>query len=223
MKMVDDKIHLQSDLELIQKIVAGEPAMFEILIRRYNSILYKIARTYGLNHQDAEDMMQETHIAAYKDLQKFRADASYKTWITRIMLNKCYHKLNYGSLKYENARTVDSGEAETSVSTSKKYDAERTMINKELGTILEKSLQKLPLPYRSVFVLREIEGFSVAETAELLDLTPTNVKVRLNRSKAMLQKQLENFYSSAELFEFHLQYCDKIVERVFAAIGKKPD
>lgn len=220
MKTLNQTIYLQTDAELIQKIIEGESALFEILIRRYNPVLYKVARTYGLNHQDAEDMMQEAHISAYKDLSKFRGDASYKTWITRIILNKCFHKLNYGSMKYEEpAHTYHTESTESNSSTSKKDDGENVIINKELGAILEKSLQQLPVHYRSVFVLREIEGFSVAETANLLDITPTNVKVRLNRSKAMLQKQLEQFYSSAELYDFHLSYCDKIVERVFAAIG----
>ena len=98
-------------------------------------------------------------------------------------------------------------------------DTERIVVNKELAKILEESLQHLPMPYRSVFLLREIEGFSVAETAELLNITQVNVKVRTNRAKAMLQKQLEKFYSSMELYEFHLTYCDKIVKKVFEQIA----
>jgi RNA polymerase sigma factor (sigma-70 family) len=222
MKTIDNKIFLQSDPELIEKITEGESALFEILIRRYNPVLYKVARTYGLNHQDAEDMMQETHISAFKDLSKFRGESSYKTWITRIMLNKCFHKLNYGSLKYEEPISGFASEPDQPTSfVFRKEDAEKTVINKELGSILEKSLQDLPLHYRTVFVLREIEGFSVLETAELLQITPTNVKVRLNRSKAMLQKQLEQFYSSADIFEFNLRYCDAIVERVFRGIASE--
>ncbi len=214
MKTIDQKIALPSDEELIQKILGGETAFFEVLIRRYNSLLYKIARTYGLIHQDAEDMMQETHVAAYQQLAKFRGDSSYKTWITRIMLNKCYHKTHYGSLKYE--REAEN-ETHALIETAAQ-DADRIISNKELGGILEKSLAAIPLPYRSVFIFREIEAFSVAETAELLHITPTNVKVRLNRAKAMLQKQVENYYSAAEIFEFNLIYCDGMVKRVFEAL-----
>ena len=100
-----------------------------------------------------------------------------------------------------------------------KTDTEKRVLNKELATLLEDSLQRLPLPYRNVFVLREIEGFSVAETADLLELTPVNVKVRLNRAKAMLQKQLENYYSTSDIYDFHLMYCDKIVQHVFERIA----
>jgi RNA polymerase sigma-70 factor (ECF subfamily) len=98
-------------------------------------------------------------------------------------------------------------------------DTEKAVLNKELGKVLEESLQQIPIAHRSVFLLREIEGFSVAETAELLGITPVNVKVRLNRAKAMLQKQLEKFYSAADLYEFHLAYCDKIVKNVFERIA----
>lgn len=91
-------------------------------------------------------------------------------------------------------------------------------MNKELSNLLEASLQNIPEGYRTVFVLREVEQFSVAETAELLNLSEVNVKVRLNRAKTMLQKELEKFYTSAELFEFNLVYCSKIVKQVFKRI-----
>jgi RNA polymerase sigma factor (sigma-70 family) len=207
-----------TDAELIRKILDGETAVFEILIRRYNPLLYKLARTYGLNHQDAEDMMQEAHLSAYLQLRSFRADAAYKTWLSRILLHKCYHRTGYGSGKYE---TV-AGELITDNSNTmygSRSDAERSVINRELAAVLEQSLQGLPVIYRAVFVLREMEGFSVAETADLLAITTTNVKVRLNRSKALLQKQLERFYTTADIYEFHLKYCDAIVEKIFQKIG----
>lgn len=221
METLHHKVGLSTDEELINKIIEGETALFEVLIRRYNSLLYKIARTYGLNHHDAEDVMQETHFMAYTQLKNFRQDASYKTWLTKIILHKCYHKLNYGNLKYEKSnRDLIDDNSTFMHSSASKNDTEKMIINKELAAVLEQSLQKLPILYRSVFVLREMEGFSVAETAELLNITPTNVKVRLNRAKVMLQKQLEHFYSSAELFEFHLAYCDKIVKKVFQSISE---
>jgi RNA polymerase sigma factor (sigma-70 family) len=218
MEKLSQKIILLEDEAIIPKILDGEVALFEVLIRRYNPLLYKIARNYGLNHEDAEDTMQETYVAAYTQLKNFRHEASFKTWISRIQVHKCYHKLNYGAAKYES----QSGELMTENASPVHptgQDTEKTVANKELGRILERSLQHLPLPYRTVFLLREIEGFSVAETAELLDISPVNVKVRANRARAMLQKELEQFYSSAELYEFHLDYCDKMVKRVFEIIA----
>jgi RNA polymerase sigma factor (sigma-70 family) len=219
MEKLQAKTGLLPDEEIISKIIAGETALFEVLIRRYNSLLYKIARSYGLHHHDAEDMMQETHFTAYTKLATFRKEASYKTWLTRILLHKCYHKLNYGYGKYEEAGNDILTDNMLHLYDTAKQNTERTVINKELAKVLEESLQQLPIPYRSVFVLREVEGFSVAETADLLQITTTNVKVRLNRAKAMLQKQLEQVYSSAEIFEFNLVYCDQIVSNVFQKIA----
>ena len=80
-----------TDPEIIARIKAGEKDYFEILIRRYNGALYKVGRSYGMPHADVEDLMQETHIAAFLNLGKFEERSAYKTWLIRIMLNKCYH------------------------------------------------------------------------------------------------------------------------------------
>lgn len=211
-------IEQYSDAAVIEKIVAGEMALFEVLIRRYNPVLYKIARSYSFNHQDAEDLLQETHLAAYLALKKFEGRSTYKTWISRIMVNKCLYKLRYGYYRNEFPAAEGPGEEAPLPATRKETPPEAVLLNRELSVVLEKSLQNIPVNYRTAFVLREVEGFSVAETAELLDITPVNVKVRVNRAKALLQKQIEQFYSRADLFPFHLVYCDGIVHRVFAGI-----
>jgi len=208
-----------SEEEIIQKILGGEMALFEILIRRYNAILYKIARSYSFNHEEAKDLLQETHIAAYQNLKKFESRSSYKTWIAKIMVNKCLYKLSYGSSKYEISNSIVDENSQPMFS-SKKQTTERTVLNNELSQILEKSLEKIPVHYRTVFLLREVEGLSVAETAAMLNLTPVNVKVRLNRAKTLLQKELEKFYPKAQLYDFNLIYCDSVVMNVFDAIKK---
>lgn len=209
------KIGLASDEEIIRKILNGESALFEVLIRRYNSALYKIARSYGMNHEDAEDMMQEAHFAAFTQLHTFREEASYKTWLTKILLHKCYHKRNTASQKF----TWTDRIPEEPGTVGNKQDTEKQILNRELALVLEKALLQLPIMYRSVFVLREMEGFSVAETSSLLNITATNVKVRFSRAKGILQKGIEKFYSSSELFEFNLIYCDAIVKNVFDRIS----
>ena len=220
MKKLQDKISYPSDEEIIEKLKDGESALFEVLIRRYNPLLYKIARSYGFTHHDAEDLMQESHVAAFTQLKTFRQDASYKTWLTRIHIHKCYHKGNYGYGKYEQPGNEFITDLNPYMQpSSNKQETEKLVVNRELAKLLETSLQQLPLPYRSVFVLREMEGFSVAETAELLDISPINVKVRMNRAKALLQKQLEHYYSRTDIFEFHLMYCDKIVRNVFEKLA----
>jgi RNA polymerase sigma-70 factor (ECF subfamily) len=206
------------DEEIITKILYGEKALYELIIRRYNPLLYKIARNYGMNHQDAEDMMQDTYVTAYLELKNFRGDSSFKTWLTRIELNKCYHKVHYGAARFE-ANQSEFIQHNAEPMHTAKQDTEKTVLNKELSKVLEQSLQHLPLPYRNVFLLREIEGFSVAETAGLLDITEVNVKVRTARAKAMLQKYIEQYYSNLEVYEFNLVYCDKMVKNVFDKIN----
>jgi len=207
-----------SEQEIIQKIIAGEKALFEILIRRYNSGLYKIARCYGFNHHDAEDIMQETHVSAYTNLKNFQHKASYKTWVSKILIHKCVYKLSYGYFKNEQPGSDIIYENVKPMFNQPKIATEKIVLNKELSKVLEKSLTEIPLTYRTVFILREVEGFSTAETAELMNSTPVNVKVRLSRAKALLQKKVENFYSSSDIFEFNAVYCDAMVRRVFESI-----
>src|SRR5215212_1457617 len=158
-----------SEEEIIGKILDGEKTLFEILIRRYNALLYKIGRSYGFMHEDAKDLLQETHIAAYRNLEKFESRSSYRTWIARIMVNKCLYKMKYGSFKYEILQEAIDENAQPMF--SKKQSQNEPVLNRELSQILEKSLENIPVQYRTVFIMREIEGFSVAETAELLNIT----------------------------------------------------
>jgi len=212
---------VDSEHEIISKIRAGERALFEILIRRYNPLLYKIARGYGFNHHDAEDLLQETHVAAYLNLSGFEGRATYKTWVAKIMVNKCLYKLSHGPAKKEAAANEAIHENATPMFTQMQNDNdESNVVRREFSRILQKSLEQVPLSYRTVFILREVEGFSTADTADLLNITPMNVKVRLNRAKTMLQKLLEGLYSSSDLYEFNLIYCDAIVNKVFQKINE---
>jgi len=208
-----------SEEEIIRKILNGEQALFEILIRRYNALLYKIGRSYGFMHEDAKDLLQETHIAAYRNLEKFESRSTYKTWIAKIMVNKCLYKIKYGSHKYEVLQEEIDENAQPMF--SKKQSNNESVLNKELSHILEKSLENIPLHYRTVFMLREVEGFSIAETSELLNITAVNVKVRLSRAKTMLQQDLEKHYSRAQLYDFNLVYCDEVAMHVMKAIQQE--
>ena len=213
------QIEVNTDEEIIRKILAGEIALFEILIRRYNGPLYKIARSFGLNHQDAQDMMQETHLQAYLKLQTFRHEASYKTWLSKIMVRNCLRQLDKSSYKNEQPST-EIREEITPMFSGQVEEINRTMNKREMAKLLEFSLEQLPFSYKTVFALREMEGFSVAETASLLNITTMNVKVRLNRAKAMLHKELEKLYTVSDLFEFNLIYCDQVVKNVFEKINQ---
>ncbi|HEY9341017.1 MAG TPA: sigma-70 family RNA polymerase sigma factor [Hanamia sp.] len=208
-----------SDMEIIHKVIGGEVALYEILIRRYNSFLYRIGRVYRYNHQDTEDLMQETYISAYCSLAKFENRSSFKTWFTRIMLNHCYQRKQKLSFKNE-IITDDLQLAKSNVMLHPSMNSEKITANKELGRVLENAIHIIPEDYRLVFTLRELNGLSVAETAESLDISESNVKVRLNRAKTMLRAEIEKMYSPQEIFEFNLVYCDGMVKRVMEKINE---
>lgn len=204
--------------EIIERVLSGEKSLYEIIVRRFNPYLYKIGRSYNYNHQDTQDLMQETFINAYKSLSQFEGRANFRTWITRIMLNNCYRKGNKLSFKNETAQDMNDNSKPMFINSNN--GTEKLVHNHELKHIIEDALVKIPFDYRMVFSLREINGLNVSETASLLNINEPNVKVRLNRAKAMLRNEITKSYSPAELFEFNLIYCDAIVESVMEKINK---
>jgi RNA polymerase sigma-70 factor (ECF subfamily) len=213
-----------TEAELIKRIGKGETELFEILIRRNNPYIYKVGMSYGYKHEDVEDLMQETFIAAYLNLGKFEGRSSFKTWITRIMLNQCYQKAQKLSFKNEKTNDTIFNEKTTPMfENSQSKDAYKIVLNKELSYIIGNALTAIPLQYRMVFSLRELNGMSTAETAEVLDISETNVKARLNRARQMLREKLETMYSPGDIFEFNLIYCDRVVNKVMNAINNLKD
>lgn len=207
-----------TDSEIIRRIIAGEKALYEMIVRRYNPYLYKTGRAYNYGHEDVQDLMQETFIDAYKNLSKFEGRSEFRTWLTRIMMNNCYRKKNKAA--FQNEIVQEMKDNSKPMFTSASNDTDKLMQNKELGYILEKALERIPFDYRILFALREVNGFNTAETAELLQISESNVKVRLNRVKSMLRQEIEKMYTPAEIFEFNLGYCQAMVERVMRRIDE---
>lgn len=205
------------DAEIIRRVLAGEINLYANIVRRYNSYLYKVGRSYGYNHDDVEDLMQETYVNAFTHLKDFEGRASLKTWMVQIMLHLCYHKRR--NLSFQNEKDTDDMENESQPFFNKKSsNGNKIVQNLELKEVIEQAVLSIQEDYRMVFSLREITGLSTAETAELLNISETNVKVRLNRAKKMLQEEIGKSYSSSEIFEFNLIYCDGMVERVMKSI-----
>jgi len=209
-----------TDSEIIEKILQGETALYEIIIRRYNPYLYKTGRSYGFNHHDTEDLMQETYLNVYANLYQFEGRSTFKTWIVKIMLNQCYQKKQKFSFQKEIPAEKSAHENSTPMF-SNQPDTTRHVINKELSTVLENALQRLSPDYRLVFSLRELNGMSVLEAAEALNISPGNVKVLLSRAKSMLRTEIERMYSTDEIYEFNLIYCDSMVKRVMDVISTR--
>lgn len=207
-----------TETELVERIIKGDKTLYEIIVRRFNSNLYKIGRSYNYNHEDTQDLMQDTFIDAYKNLSQFEGRANFKTWLIRIMLNNCYRKKEKFSFKNEVMQDLhDNSKPMFQHATN---DIQKIVQNRELGHFLEDALVKIPVDYRMVFSLREINGLNVAETAELLNISEANVKVRLNRSKSMLRNELEKSFAADELFEFNAVYCNTMTEKVMSIINQ---
>lgn len=207
-----------TETEIIERVLKGEKSLYELIVRRFNAYLYKIGRSYNYNHEDTQDLMQDTYIDAFKSLSQFENRSSFKTWIIRIMMNNCYRKREKSSFRNEIMQDVN--EHATPMFTNRNNETHKVIQSRELGTIIENSLVKIPLDYRMVFSLREINGLNVSETAAMLNISEANVKVRLNRAKTMLRSEIENAYSAKELFEFNLIYCDAMVENVMKKINE---
>lgn len=207
-----------TETEVIGRVIDGEKAPYEIIVRHFNPYLYKIGRSYNYNHEDTQDLMEETFVDAYKNLLQFEGRADFKTWIIRIMMNNCYRKR--GKASFKNEIMQDANEYSTPMFTNSYNDTDKIIQNRELGHIIENALRKIPFDYRMVFSLREINGLNVSETAEMLGISEANVKVRLNRAKIMLRRDVEDAYSANELFEFNLLYCDPMVEKVMNKINE---
>ena len=203
---------------IIERVLKGEKSAFEQIVRKYNADLYKVGRSYNFSHEDSQDLMQDTFIAAYKHLSQFRGNSSLKTWIIRIMLNNCFHKKQKAGYKNETSREIHENARPMFGSTHN--DTNHQVQNRELGRMIEQALAEIPADYRMVFSLREINGLNVAETAGLLQISESNVKVRLNRARAMLRNAIERTYPATELFEFHAVYCNAMAEKVMTIIYK---
>lgn len=206
-----------SDEELIARILAGEIKLYEILIRRYNPYLYRIGRSQSYSHDDTEDLMQDTYVDAYTNLSGFEGRSAFKTWIVRIMLNNCYRKRQKWSFKHI-INTLINENSFPDLFNRQLSDPNKALMNEELNVVIENALLRIPINFRMVFTFRELNGLSIKETADTLNISEANVKVRLNRAKAMLRKEVEKSYSPEEIFEFNLIYCDAIVERVMKKI-----
>ncbi len=207
-----------TDIEVIEKILKGENQLYELLIRRNNPFLYRIGRSYHYSHHDTEDLMQETYINAFYSLSKFENKSSFKTWITRIMLNNCYHKKQKFNFRNEHP-TEDIQTERNNPMFHNHINTEKNVLNKELGHVLENALNNIPEDYRLVFTLRELNGLNISETSEVANISETNVKARLSRAKNMLRSEIEKMYSPSDIYEFNLVYCDRMVENVLSKIN----
>ena len=213
-----------SDEELARRVAAGETALFEILMRRYNQRLFRVARSILRDESEAEDVMQQAYVNAYMHLGAFAGRARFSTWLTRIAVNEALARLRRRGRVDEIDAAPDWEERVMDVVTIRGANPEQQALRGELRAVLESALEAIPEIYRTVFVLREVEGLSTAEAAECLELGEDAVKTRLFRARALLRQELLERAGlvSAELFPFHLSRCDRVVAAVLARLELAP-
>jgi RNA polymerase sigma-70 factor (ECF subfamily) len=209
------------DEQVVERVLAGETALYELLMRRHNQRLYRVARAILRDDDEAEDVMQDAYVRAYKNLASFEGRAKFSTWLTRIAVHEALSRARR-RFRVQSLDTSEqaNGDAMTSPPSSER-NPEQQAYDRELGAVLERAVLTLSEPHRVVFMLRDVEGMSTEETARCLNLTEENVKVRLHRARAGLRKQLSAAFgaTTAQCFEFHALRCDRVVRNVFAVIG----
>src|SRR5262245_61859005 len=179
-----------TDEALVPRIVAGETALFELIMRRHNQRLFRTARAILKDDAEAEDVMQETYARAFANLGQFRGEALLSTWITRIAVHEAFARVR--RRRRLAALPPDDDDVETSfmADRSKPADPEREANNAELRGLLERAIDELPESYRTIFVLREVEGLSTTTTAECLGVSEEVVKTRLSRARTTARRAL---------------------------------
>ena len=210
-----------SDEQVVDRVLGGESALYELLMRRYNQRLYRVARAILHDDAEAEDVMQDAYVRAYQHLADFEGRAKFSTWLTRIAVHEALARSRRRSRfqSLDNSEESTGGVMESLASAGR--DPEAAAYDRELGEVLEKAILKLPEDYRLVFMLREVEGMGTDETAHCLNLTPENVKVRLHRARRGLRKELyaRAGATTAQSFQFHATRCDRVVKNVFRMLG----
>jgi RNA polymerase sigma-70 factor, ECF subfamily len=175
----------------------GDTRAFAELVRRYEGKIFRLAQHITQNREDAEDVLQETFMKAYEHLDQFKGDSKFYTWIVRIAVNQALMKLRRRKTDKSVSldEQIDTGE-DTIVREIAAWDEdpEQQFSREELGSILDRAIQSLDPPYRSVFVLRDIDELSTEETAEALGLSVPAVKSRLLRARLQLREKLTRYF-----------------------------
>lgn len=208
-----------SDDDVITRVRAGEIDLFEVLMRRYNQRVYRLARAVLRSDGEAEDVVQDAWVRAYTHLDQFAGRAAFSTWVSRIVLHESWARARR-ERRFPAMEPDSAGETFDMKLPSREPDPEGMAVSGELRTLLESVIENLPETYRTVFVLREIEQLSTAEAAESLEVSEETVKTRLHRARAALRRELVAKAGAGirQAFPFLGPRCDRMVESVMSRV-----
>ena len=220
-----------AETDLVEAARAGNGAAFEAIMRRHNRLLFRTARAILKDEAEAEDAVQEAYIKAFSKLSTFAGKASLSTWLVRITVNEALSRRRGGSRRFEmdefdELQDLGAEKGGSALGAADQRDTpESCAARGEIRRLIEQAIDELPQHFRTVFVLRAVEEFSVAETASCLDIPQDTVKTRFHRAKQALRQALDRRLDSvlAETFPFAGRRCDRIVAQVLARLGPAAD
>ena len=206
-----------ADEDIVIRILDGDTALFEVLMRRHNERLYRAARAIVRDDREAEDVMQQAYVNAYTHLRQFDRRAKFSTWLTKIAVYDAFARVR----RRRRDEPLDDNGVEVFMPVSASPDPERQAFGRELGGLIESAVDGLGDGYREVFMLRQVEGLSTAETAEVLGVSEDVVKTRFSRAKTALQRDLldRTGAATATAFTFGQARCDRVVAAVLERIN----
>ena len=207
-----------TDEALVERARAHDRAAFELLMRRHNQRVYRVVRSLLRDADEIEDVIQQSYLQAFLHLDQFGGNARWSTWVCRIAINEALARIR------QRGRFVSidaaSEEAMADFSKGPDGDPERKAAGREFGAMVEQAIDGLPDIYRSVLILREIEGITTEETAAVLGVEIDVVKTRLHRARAALRSAIENRVGEQmqSAFTFGNERCDRVVAAVLAKL-----
>jgi RNA polymerase sigma-70 factor (ECF subfamily) len=208
------------DASLVRSVIDGDLRLFERLMRKHNSRLFRISRAILRDDAEAEDAMQEAYIQAFAHLHTLEEPRAFGAWVARIVVREANARMKRRR-KAEDVAAADEEVDHMDSEASGPFDPERSASRVEMRAVLEEAIDSLPVPFRTVFVMRAVEEMSGAETAEALDIPEETVKTRLFRAREMLRQRLIDRAdsSTADAFPFHAPKCDRVVHAVLARLN----
>ena len=219
---------VRDDVELVERILQRDPRAFETLMRRHNTRLFRVARAILRDDAAAEDAVQDGYLDAYRHLAEFRADAQLGTWLVRIVANHALMRLRKQKrdrvvVPFSGVRSGSQERDEMDIPDNQAEPPQSATLRGEVRRILERRIDELPVAFRTVFVMREVEEMSVEETAESLGIPPATVRSRLFRARALLREALARDIdvAAADVFSFAGARCDRIVEAVLSRLRER--
>ena len=214
------------DADLARRIAQHDQTAFETLMRRHNGKLFRIARAILRDDAEAEDALQDAYLDAFRHIGDFRGGAALATWLTRIVVNQALmrlrkHRRDRVVVPFGQRDTIHLNEAEAEVADERTESPSNATLRAEIRRMLERRIDELPVAFRTVFVMREVEDMTVEETAECLSIPSATVRTRLFRARALLREALahEMDVATVDVFAFAGERCDRIVATVLARSG----